>query len=99
METILGAALALLTLMAAGAFTWLRSLVGEQEQIVQALRRSVAELELGGARGMGLLELKLTEQLGAIRETLARILSRMDHYEAMHGDDRIDRTSRNQGRS
>lgn len=91
METILGAALALLTLMAAGAFTWLRSSLAELEEKVQAMRQRVSELELGGARGMGILELKLTEQLGAIRETLARILSRMDHYEAAHGDDRTGR--------
>lgn len=95
METILAAALALLSLMAAGAFAWLRSAMAELEETVQGMRQRVSELELGGMRGIGALELKITEQLGAIRETLVRILSRMDHLEAAHSD---ERTGRHQGR-
>lgn len=91
METILAAALALLSLMAAGAFAWLRSAMSELDETVQTLRQRVAELELGGMRGIGALELKITEQLGAIRETLVRILSRMDHLEAAHSDERSGR--------
>lgn len=93
METVLGAALALLSLMAAGAFTWLRSSLAELDETVQALRQRVSELELGGMRGMGALELKITEHMGAIRETLVRILSRLDHLESAQNDDRASRAA------
>jgi len=47
----------------------------------QMLQQRVSDLEVGGLRGVSQLELKISEQLGAIRETLALILARIGHLE------------------
>jgi len=70
----------------AGAAKWMVARVGE-------LETRVRELEVGGHQVVDALELKLTREFGAIRESLARIEMRLGHLEN-NGDERDSRHSR-----
>jgi len=70
----------------AGAAKWLIARVGE-------LEARVRDLEVGGHQGVNALELKLTREFGAIRESLARIEMRLGHLES-GSDERDQRHSR-----
>lgn len=85
-EALLGAAIGLVATMAGGAIVWLRSAIERQEHLHQLLQQRVSDLEVGGLRGVSALELKISEQLGAIRETLSVILSRIGHLEESRHD-------------
>lgn len=52
---------------------------------ISGLSERLASIEVDGVRGAATLELNISRELGAIRETLACILSRLDHLES-NGD-------------
>lgn len=87
-------AIGLVAALTGGAIMWLRSAIERLDQSSHALSQRVSDLELGGLRGVSQLELKISEQLGAIRETLALILARIGHLE----DGNDARVGRHQGR-
>lgn len=57
------------------------------------LSERIATIEVDGVRGAANLELNISRELGAIRETLARIESRLGHLETSD-DRRAERHSR-----
>lgn len=81
MEAALWIAIGLVATLFGGAIVWLRSAIERQENMHQVLQQRVSDLEVGGLRGVSQLELKISEQLGAIRETLALILARIGRLE------------------
>lgn len=80
-ETLLATALGVIVLLVGGAIVWLRLGLNEQAERVTKLNERVTELEVGGLRESNALERKLTEALTAIRESLVRIESRLEHLE------------------
>ena len=88
-ESALGIAIGLVATLSAGAVAWLRSAIERAENAHHMLQQRVSDLEVGGLRGVSQLELKISEQLGAIRETLALILARIGHLETADHDPRI----------
>jgi len=86
-EGILLALLGALATVCAAGFRWIVGRVTEHED---RLRR----LEVGGHQEVNAIELKLTEFFGAIRESLARIESRLGHLENSRNEERNQRYGR-----
>lgn len=83
----------LLTWLIGGVFAIGGAVAAHLYAKLSALSERVASIEVDGVRGAATLELNISRELGAIRETLARIESRLGHLEAS-GDRGSERHSR-----